>query len=230
MSKGYFNQKQVNALPRINSYKEITIKNFKNKNAFFSPKTYKNKKDNINNNNFNNNLLFNRIDKKPGTSIDKKKSIFILPKIAPNKLSNTANIKTSNSNNINNNFYFNQFAYQYNNNVEGNNQINEFYSNYKNISINILENDNELKKMFEEIYDKSDYQSEKQWIEENLFNREVFRIMLESYAKKNGDVNSFIRNEISKILNNKKLDNMLLKSFKQIQFQYDEYINNVHNL
>ena len=93
-----------------------------------------------------------------------------------------------------------------------------------------MENDNELKKMFEEIYDKSDYQSEKQWIEENLFNREVFKIMLESYAKKNGDVNSFIRNEISKILNNKKLDNMLLKSFKQIQFQYDEYINNVHNL
>lgn len=99
-------------------------------------------------------------------------------------MSNTANIKASNSNNINNNNYFNQFAYQYNNNVEGNNQINEFYSNYKNISINILDNDNELKKMFEEIYDKSDYQSEKQWIEENLFNREVFRIMLESYAKK----------------------------------------------
>ena len=123
MSKRYFNQNQVNVLPRINSYKEITIKNFKNKNAFFSPKTFKNKKDKINNDNFDNNLLFNRIDKKPGTSIDKKKSIFILPKIAPKKLSNTANIKTSNSNNINNNFYFNQFAYQYNNNVEGNNQI-----------------------------------------------------------------------------------------------------------
>jgi len=81
-----------------------------------------------------------------------------------------------------------------------------------------------------EIYNKNDYESKKQWIDKNLFNREVFRVMLESYIKQNGDVNSFIRNEISKILNNKILDNMLLKSFKQIQFQYDEYINNIHNL
>lgn len=221
MSNRFIRGNQTNVLPRINSNSDLTSKNYKNKKAFM----------NQNNNPLiiDKNFKIRPLEKKPGTSIDKKKPLYILPKIPIKKLSNTAGVKKNNLNNVGN-------FYQYNNYQNDNDNYNQIglntenYGEYENIGINLLDNDDELKKMFMEIYNKNDYESKKQWIDKNLFNREVFRVMLESYIKQNGDVNSFIRNEISKILNNKILDNMLLKSFKQIQFQYDEYINNIHNL
>ena len=94
----------------------------------------------------------------------------------------------------------------------------------------MLENDEELKNMFNEININGCISDKKKWMEENLLKREVFWTMLEYYVKKNLDVNRFIRKEIHKILKNKILDNILAKSLKMIQFQYNEYINNIHNL
>jgi hypothetical protein len=70
----------------------------------------------------------------------------------------------------------------------------------------------------------------KKLIEENLFKKEVFWTILEFYEKGRLDINNFIKNEIRKILKNKILDNSLAKSLKIVQFQYNEYINKIHNL
>ncbi len=226
MSNIFLNRNQTNILPRINSKLKLSRSNFKNKNSFVN-----------NNNNLlkksNNNLIINSLEKKPGTSIDKKKPLYFLPKIQIKKLSNTAGVKTDNLNNVNNNFYYKQFAYQKenenNNEIQNNNKMVIDYENYEKSAIELLNNDDELKNMYEEIYNHNN-KDKKEWIEENLFKREVFIVMLESYIKQNKDVISFIKNEINKILNNQLLDKMVMKSFKQINFQYDEYISNIYNL
>ena len=220
-----YNRKLSNILPRINS--KVIMKNNPHKSNDKLPK---------NNENINNQEKISAVrksrEKKPGTSINTKKPIYILPEIPIKKLAKTANIKTNNTNNnINNN--------NDNNNYYGQNEVpnNEIYNNegdyhiqYENISLFMLENDEELKNMFNEININGCISDKKKWMEENLLKREVFWTMLEYYAKKNLDVNRFIRKEIHKILKNKILDNALAKSLKMIQFQYNEYINNIHNL
>ena len=83
--------------------------------------------------------------------------------------------------------------------------------------------------MYNQLYGNEDINDKKKWIEENLFKREVFLTILESYIKNKIEINNFIKREISRILRNKLLDMQLSKSLKLIQFQYDEYINNIHN-
>ena len=95
--------------------------------------------------------------------------------------------------------------------------------------MNLLENDDELNKMYNELYGNNSEENKKKWMEENLFKREVFWTLIELYIKKNMDINKFIIKEIRKILQNKILDNTLAKSLKMIQFQYNEYMNNIHN-
>ena len=94
----------------------------------------------------------------------------------------------------------------------------------------LLENDEELKSMFNDLYGDKEINHKKILIEENLFKKEVFWTILEFYEKGNLDINNFIRKEIRKILKNKILDNSLAKSLKIVQFQYNEYINKIHNL
>ena len=110
------------------------------------------------------------------------------------------------------------------------NNVPNYYEKYENVSLFLLENDDELKNMFNELNENNPISDTKKWIEENLLQREVFWTMLEFYVKKKLDVNRFIKREIYKLLNNKILDNTLAKSLKIIQFQYNEYINNIHNL
>ena len=243
LSQHHSNKKVL--LPRISSKKMLQ------KNTFHSNDTNnnnnnnnnKNQNNNLIHNNNNNKLILNSVEKKPGTSIDKRKPAYMLPKLPTKQLSNTANVKADNSRKNNNNFYYNKFMSQdnpnnyndignINNNDNNDNNDNNNYSEiYEKKAIDLLNNDNELNNMFNEIYGgKNDEKYKKEWIEKHLFKREVFMIMLESYVKQNKDINSFIKNEISKILNNELLDNMVLKSFKQINFQYDDYINKIYNM
>ena len=163
------------------------------------------------------NVIFNSIAKKPSTSIDYKKPIHILPKIQIKQLSNTANIKGYNTNAINNI-------------VNSENLIEQKYEYYGKIALDLLNNDKELKDMYEELYNNNDENNKKEWIERHLLKKEIFKVKIDVITKKNEDVSLFIRNEIWKILNNKTLDNLLIKSLKAFKCKYKEYVNNMYNL
>ena len=225
-----YNRKYTNKLPRINSKVKIVNNLHQSKNIFPKVNVNLNQKDIVSS------LRYSK-EKKPGTSNITKKPIYILPEIPLRKLAKTASIKTNGNNNNdfdnNNNNYNNNANY----NQQNENQINDktnneqnYYEKYENIALFLLENDEELKNLFNELNENGCISNTKKWIEENLLQREVFWTMLEFYVKKKLDVNRFIKREIHKLLKNKILDNTLAKSLKMIQFQYNEYINNIHNL
>ena len=210
MSNNY-NRNLLPLLPKINPNIKISNNLYKPKNRFSQLNAQINQKEIINS------LKISK-EKKPGTSINTKKPLYILPQIQVRKLAKTAN-------NINDN-----------NNKQNENQINiiqskeeVYYHKYGNIAMNLLENNEELNKMYNELYGKNSEENKKKWMEENLFKREVFWTLIELYIKKNMDINKFIIKEIRKILQNKILDNTLAQSLKRIQFQYNEYMNNIHN-
>ena len=214
-----YNRKYSNKLPRINSKVKIVNNLHQSKNIFPKVNANMNQQDIVPS------LRYIK-EKKPGTSNITKKPIYILPEIPIRKLSKTANIKT-NDNNDNKDNYTKQNENQINDKM---NNVQNYYEKYENVSLFLLENDDELKNMFNELNENNSISDTKKWIEENLLQREVFWTMLEFYVKKKLDVNRFIKREIYKLLNNKILDNTLAKSLKMIQFQYNEYINNIHNL
>ena len=224
-----YNRKYTNKLPRINSKVKIVNNLHQSKNIFPKVNVNMNQKDIVSS------LRYSK-EKKPGTSNITKKPIYILPEIPLRKLAKTASIKTNGNNNNdfdNNNNYNNNANYNQQNENQINDKINNeqnYYEKYENIALFILENDEELKNLFNELNENICISNTKKWIEENLLQREVFWTMLEFYVKKKLDVNRFIKREIHKLLKNKILDNTLAKSLKMIQFQYNEYINNIHNL
>ena len=223
-----YNRKYTNKLPRINSKVKIVNNLHQSKNIFPKVNVNLNQKDIVSS------LRYSK-EKKPGTSNITKKPIYILPEIPLRKLAKTASIKTNgnNNNDIDNNNYNNNANYNQQNENQFNDKINNeqnYYEKYENIALLLLENDDELKNLFNELNENSCISNTKKWIEENLLQREVFWTMLEFYVKKKLDVNRFIKREIHKLLKNKILDNALAKSLKMIQFQYNEYINNIHNL
>ena len=144
-------------------------------------------------------------------------------------------INIINNNNIyNNNLYHPQPQVQINNeHIEERKLINNKtvvdINNYKDISVNFLINNNELNQMFEKLY-KNDNNTKKKWVELNLFNREVFKIRLETYVKNKMDIPSFIKNEIHKILSNQYCDYVFAESYKQIQTQYEEHMKDIENI
>ena len=224
-----YNRKYTNKLPRINSKVKIVNNLHQSKNIFPKVNVNLNQKDIVSS------LRYSK-EKKPGTSNITKKPIYILPEIPLRKLAKTASIKTNGNNNNdfdNNNNYNNNANYNQQNENQINDKINNeqnYYEKYENIALFLLENDEELKNLFNELNENICISNTKKWIEENLLQREVFWTMLEFYVKKKLDVNRFIKREIHKLLKNKILDNTLAKSLKMIQFQYNEYINNIHNL
>ena len=223
-----YNRKYTNKLPRINSKVKIVNNLHQSKNIFPKVNVNLNQKDIVSS------LRYSK-EKKPGTSNITKKPIYILPEIPLRKLAKTASIKTNgnNNNDIDNNNYNNNANYNQQNENQINDKINNeqnYYEKYENIALFLLETDDELKNLFNELNENSCISNTKKWIEENLLQREVFWTMLEFYVKKKLDVNRFIKREIHKLLKNKILDNTLAKSLKMIQFQYNEYINNIHNL
>ena len=223
-----YNRKYTNKLPRINSKVKIVNNLHQSKNIFPKVNVNLNQKDIVSS------LRYSK-EKKPGTSNITKKPIYILPEIPLRKLAKTASIKTNgnNNNDIDNNNYNNNANYNQQNENQFNDKINNeqnYYEKYENIALHLLENDDELKNLFNELNENCYISNTKKWIEENLLQREVFWTMLEFYVKKKLDVNRFIKREIHKLLKNKILDNTLAKSLKMIQFQYNEYINNIHNL
>ena len=215
-----YNRKQSNILPRINSKIKIVNNIRDSKNIFSIANTNINQKEIISN------IRISK-EKKPGTSINTKKPNFNLPEIPIRKLSKTANIKQNGIivNNDNNNKRMVENIINYRQNTR---EI--FYEKYENIACSLFENDEELKAMYNEVNEISNIPDIKKWIDENLLQREIFWTMLEYYIKKNLDVNKYIKKEIYKILKNKILDNALTKSLKLIQFQYNDYINKMHNL
>ena len=223
-----YNRKYTNKLPRINSKVKIVNNLHQSKNVFPKVNVNMNQKDIVSS------LRYSK-EKKPGTSNITKKPIYILPEIPLRKLAKTASIKTNgnNSNDFDNNNYNSNANYNQQNENQINDKINNeqnYYEKYENIALYLLENDEELKNLFNELNENGCISNTKKWIEENLLQREVFWTMLEFYVKKKLDVNRFIKREIYKLLKNKILDNTLAKSLKMIQFQYNEYINNIHNL
>ena len=222
-----YNRKYSNKLPRINSKVNIVNNLHQSKNIFPKVNANMNQQDIVPS------LRYIK-EKKPGTSNITKKPIYILPEIPIRKLSKTANIKTNDNNsnnNDNNNYNKDNYTKQNENQINDKmNNVQNYYEKYENVALFLLENDDELKNMFNELNENNSISNTKKWIEENLLQREVFWTMLEFYVKKKLDVNRFIKREIYKLLNNKILDNTLAKSLKMIQFQYNEYINNIHNL
>ena len=223
-----YNRKYTNKLPRINSKVKKVNNLHQSKNIFPKVNVNLNQKDIVSS------LRYSK-EKKPGTSNITKKPIYILPEIPLRKLAKTASIKTNgnNNNDIDNNNYNNNANYNQQNENQFKDKINNeqnYYEKYENIALLLLENDDELKNLFNELNENSCISNTKKWIEENLLQREVFWTMLEFYVKKKLDVNRFIKREVHKLLKNKILDNTLAKSLKMIQFQYNEYINNIHNL
>jgi hypothetical protein len=216
MSKIY-NRNQFNILPKIS---------FKSK-FYYNFSKLKNKYSINSNPNEIIHPISNSKEKKPGTSINSKKPIYILPEIPIKKLSKTSSIKTNNNNNDDRNNFNGQNEDPINV-IQNQRQI--YYEKYENIALQFLENDEELKSMFNDLYGDKEINHKKILIEENLFKKEVFWTILEFYEKGNLDINNFIRKEIRKILKNKILDNSLAKSLKIVQFQYNEYINKIHNL
>jgi hypothetical protein len=110
-----------------------------------------------------------------------------------------------------------------------NNKINVDINKYKDISINFLTNNNELNEMFVKLY-KDDYNTKKKWVNLNLFEREIFKIRLETYVKKKMDIPSFIKNEIYKLLSNQYCDYIFAQSYKEIQSQCDEHLKDIDDL
>ena len=222
-----YNRKYSNKLPRINSKVKIVNNLHQSKNIFPKVNANMNQQDIVPS------LRYIK-EKKPGTSNITKKPIYILPEIPIRKLSKTANIKTNDNNsnnNDNNNYNKDNYTKQNEDNINDKmNNVQNYYEKYENVALFLLKNDDELKNMFNELNENNSISDTKKWIEENLLQREVFWTMLEFYVKKKLDVNRFIKREIYKLLNNKILDNTLAKSLKMIQFQYNEYINNIHNL
>ena len=216
------NRNLTNILPKINSKVKLENNMAKIKVSLPFVNSNINQIGNIN-------ILRYSKEKKPGTSITTKKPIYILPEIQPRKLSKTASIKTNS----------NSLEKKINNNDIGVNSIEQNlvkkrkevidYQHYQNECLLLLINEEDIKKMYNQIYGNEDVNDKKKWIEENLFKREVFLTILESYIKNKIEINNFIKREISRILRNKLLDMQLSKSLKLIQFQYDEYINNIHN-
>ena len=98
---------------------------------------------------------------------------------------------------------------------------------YKDICINILTNNNDLNKMFQEIYDNKI--NCKKWVESTLFGKEIFKVRLESYIKSKTDVLSFIKKEIEKLLNNEYCDFLFNKSVKQVDEEYNEHIKYIES-
>ena len=222
-----YNRKYSNKLPRINSKVKIVNNLHQSKNIFPKVNANMNQQDIVPS------LRYIK-EKKPGTSNITKKPIYILPEIPIRKLSKTANIKTNDNNsnnNDNNNYNKDNYTKQNENQINDKmNNMQNYYEKYENVALFLLENDDELKNMFNELNENNSISDTKKWIEKNLLKREVFWTMLEFYVKKKLDVNRFIKREIHKLLKNKILDNTLAKSLKMIQFQYNEYINNIHNL
>ena len=216
------NRNLTNILPKINSKVKLENNMAKIKVSLPFVNSNINQIGNIN-------ILRYSKEKKPGTSITTKKPIYILPEIQPRKLSKTASIKT-NSNSLEKKINNNDLGV---NNMEQNlvKKRKEFidYQHYQNECLLLLINEEDIKKMYNQLYGNEDINDKKKWIEENLFKREVFLTILESYIKNKIEINNFIKREISRILRNKLLDMQLSKSLKLIQFQYDEYINNIHN-
>ena len=222
-----YNRKYTNKLPRINSKVKIVNNLHQSKNIFPKVNANMNQQDIVPS------LRYIK-EKKPGTSNITKKPIYILPEIPIRKLSKTANIKTNDNNsnnNDNNNYNKDNYTKQNENQINDKmNNVQNYYEKYEKVALFLLENDEELKNMFNELNENNSISDTKKWIEKNLLQREVFWTMLEFYVKKKLDVNRFIKREIHKLLKNKILDNTLAKSLKMIQFQYNEYINNIHNL
>ena len=146
MSNNY-NRNPLPLLPKINPNIKISNNLYKPKNRFSQLNAQINQKEIINS------LKISK-EKKPGTSINTKKPLYILPQIQVRKLAKTAN-------NINDN-----------NNKQNENQINiiqskeeVYYHKYGNIAMNLLENDEELNKMYNELYGNNSEENKKKWME-----------------------------------------------------------------
>ena len=216
----YYNR---NLLPKINSKARIYNNVYKPKKIFSVVNTNINQKEIIYS-------LKSLKEKKPGTSINTKKPYYILPEIPVKKLAKTANIKTNYNNNNNE---INDDKNKNINEDKKNNEQNKektYYEKISDMALILLENDEELKKLFNELYRKNVIEDKNKWLNDNIFKREVFWTILEFYFKKNLDVKEFIKKEIRKKIKNKILDNTLSNSLKMIQFQYNEYINNIHKI
>ena len=164
-----YNRKYSNKLPRINSKVKIVNNLHQSKNIFPKVNANMNQQDIVPS------LRYIK-EKKPGTSNITKKPIYILPEIPIRKLSKTANIKT-NDNNINNNDN-NNYTKQNENQINDKmNNVPNYYEKYENVALFLLENDDELKNMFNELNENNSISDTKKWIEENLLQREVFSRM-----------------------------------------------------
>ena len=98
---------------------------------------------------------------------------------------------------------------------------------YKDICINILTNNSDLHKMFQEIYNNKI--NCKKWVENNLLGKEIFKVRLEAYIKNKTDVISFIKNEIEKMINNEYCDFLFNKSVKQVDDEYNEHMKYIES-
>ena len=125
---------------------------------------------------------------------------------------------TKDSNNINNN--------NNNNNHININKINK----YRESAINIIKNNKEIYSMFMYLYNKNSNNSINSWLNDNLFNKEVFIIKLEINLKLKKNVDDFLLKEINRILSNKYLDTKFALKYKEIETNNMENLNKLNKI
>ena len=109
------------------------------------------------------------------------------------------------------------------------NNIAEDINKFKDISINLIMNNNEINRIFGKLY-RNDAIAIKNWVEKHLFGREIFKIKIEAYIKNKMDIPSFIKNEIYKILCNQYYDYIFSESYKQITLKFDQHSKQIDNI
>ena len=204
-----------------------TVRNLRDSYSF-------NNNNNNNNNNKDNNLNNNHnkfsklninssLKLKPGSSYSSINPMLLLSKknFVNRSISRKISInskeitKDSNNNNNNNN----------NNNININ-KINK----YRESAINIIKNNKEIYSMFMYLYNKNSNNSINSWLNDNLFNKEVFIIKLEINLKLKKNVDDFLLKEINRILSNKYLDTKFALKYKEIETNNMENLNKLNKI
>ncbi len=114
--------------------------------------------------------------------------------------------------------------------LENNNGIqNVDTQKFKDISVNFLNNNSELKKLFENLYGNDDNFKIK-WIERNLLEKKIFKVRIEILIKNKQDILSFIKSEITKLLTEQSLDYQISESCKNLEGIYEEQMKKIDDI
>ena len=201
MSSNYTKHKTI-IMPKITQSVRMDQRNYNLK------KSYTRKEDNFNNNiKSSNNLQILDNEKKPGTSIDRKKPLYIFPKIVSKMPPNTANAITSSEplSQKMNNLHEIKIKKSMSDETDKNEYIQNNINNKINLNYDILNNDN-----INNINNINTNQAQTPIIINNDYIEEKKLIN----NKMNVDINNYRDISINFLINNNELNQMFEKLYK----------------